>query len=94
MDLTGLVSKILFSVENIDLGRKNLATDGREHEGRLFYEDGISIASDTFQAVQVTADPKTIVVIEHTFLKQELQFCNEADADTRNSLTQAIQGRR
>jgi hypothetical protein len=47
MDLVGLVNEILFSAENIDLGRKNLAADGREHEGRLFYEDGISIALNT-----------------------------------------------
>jgi hypothetical protein len=65
MDLAGLVSKILFSSENIDLGRKSLATDGREHEGRLFYEDGIATASAAFQAASnrrfaATADPQKI----------------------------------
>jgi hypothetical protein len=96
MDLVGLVNKILFSAENIDLGRKNLAADGHEHEGRLFYEDGISIALDTFQEVSnrrfaATVDPQAIIVTESTFLEQELQNCSEADTDAKSSLSQAIQ---
>jgi hypothetical protein len=94
--LAGLKSKVLFSVESIDLGRKCLATDGREHEGRLFYEDGISTASIAFQEASnrgsaTTADPQTIIETEYTFLQQELQLCNEADIDTQSSLTQAVQ---
>jgi len=38
-----------------------------------------------------TVDPQTIILIEFTFLNQELQFCNEADTDSLNSLTLAIQ---
>jgi hypothetical protein len=96
MDIAGLLNKILFSVENIDLGRKCLTTDGREHEGRLFYEDGISAASASFQEASnrgfaTSADPQTIILTEYTFLEQELQFSNEADTDTRSSLSQAIQ---
>jgi hypothetical protein len=32
-----------------------------------------------------------MILVELAFLKQELQFCDETDAITRNSLTQAIQ---
>jgi hypothetical protein len=91
MALTGLIVNIVSGAEKISEGRKNLAIDGLEHDGRLFYERGISISLDTFKKAQVSADPKTMIIIELTFLQQELQFCDEADAITRNSLTQAIQ---
>jgi hypothetical protein len=90
MDQTGLINKIFFSVENIDLGRKCFTIDGQEHEGRISYEDGISTALTTFQEVQTSADPQTLILAEYTFLEQELQFSNEADTDTRSSLSQAI----
>jgi hypothetical protein len=91
MDQAGLIQKILFSVENIELGRQGLTSEGREPEGRLFYEDGISIASAAFQDAQTTADPQTLIKAEYAFLQQELQFCNEADTDAKSSLIQAIQ---
>jgi hypothetical protein len=80
MDLDGLLGRILDSVVNIDAGRKDLATDGFEHAGRLFYEDGIATALITFKEVQVSAEPKILILVELTFLQQEFQFCNEADA--------------
>jgi len=91
MDLTGFVSNILLSVFNIDKGRKNLATDGLEHVGRLFYEDGISLTLTTFKNAQDSTDPQIMIWIELTYLQQEFHFCNETDTITRNSLTQAIQ---
>ena len=48
MDLTGLVNKILKSTARIDKGRKGLKTDGDEHQGRLYYEEGIAGASNAF----------------------------------------------
>jgi hypothetical protein len=91
MDLDGLISSVLLSVYNIDLGRRGLASDDSEHEGRIFYERGISIALTAFLEVQSSGDPKTIVLVEYAFLEQELQFCNDADVSTKSSLTQAIQ---
>jgi hypothetical protein len=91
MDPAGLVNNILLSAAHIDLGRKGFVTDGREHEGRLFYEKGIAAAAATFAAALSTADPQTIVLLESAFLNQELQFSNEQDTNTRSSLTQAIQ---
>ena len=91
MDLTGLVGNILLSAFNIDKGRKNLATDGLEHVGRLYYEDGISLALTTFKNSQNSADPQAMIWIELTYLQQEFHFCNETDTITRSSLTQAIQ---
>ena len=52
MDLTGLVHNIVNGTLKIDKGRKYLATDNLEHAGRLSYEDGISIALDTFKNTQ------------------------------------------
>jgi len=91
MDLIGLLANIVSGAADIDKGRKNIATDGLEHTGRLFYEEGIATALDTFKQAQDSNDPQTMILIELTFLQQELQFCDETDAITRNSLTQAIQ---
>jgi hypothetical protein len=44
MGTTGLINKILVAVENIDAGRKGFTTDGRDHEGRLAFENGITTA--------------------------------------------------
>ena len=44
-----------------------------------------------FKEAQATADPHTIILVEYTFLAQELQFCDRSDRDSFTSLTQAIQ---
>jgi hypothetical protein len=91
MDQAGLLSSILLSTANIDKGRKNLSTDGLEHVGRLYYEDGISLALTTFKDAQTSADPQTMIWVELMYLQQDFQFCEESDTITRSSLTQAIQ---
>jgi hypothetical protein len=91
LDRTGLINKILSAVESIALGRNGFATDGEEHKGRIYYEKGITDAAESFDIAHASADPQTIILAELAFLEQELQFCNEADSDTKNSLTQAIQ---
>jgi hypothetical protein len=91
MDPTGLIDEIFQAVVNIDFGRKGLATDGEEHNGRIHYEDGIYTALSAFKEAQASADPRTLILAELTFLQQELQFCYETDTDTKSSLSQAIQ---
>ena len=91
MDRIGLVNNIYRSVVNIDFGRKGFATRGKAEEGRLSYEDGIATAMSAFKEAKATADPQTIILVEYTFLSQELQFCVETDKDTLSSLTQAVQ---
>lgn len=91
MDLTGFLHNLVEYANNIDTGREGLTTDGKEHEGRLNYERGISGTLASFQTAQVSADPKTIILSELVFLQQELQFCHETDTITLSSLTQAIQ---
>ncbi|GHV55922.1 hypothetical protein AGMMS49579_19790 [Spirochaetia bacterium] len=91
MDRTGLINSLLNAVVNIDGGRKGFATDGKEHEGRLSYEYGISTAMTSFQEAQTTGDCETLIQVEQAFLEQELHFCHENDDITRNSLIQAIQ---
>jgi hypothetical protein len=87
----GLINSILLAVVSIDNGRKGFAIDGKEHEGRLSYEDGISTAMTSFQEAQTTGVCETLILAEQAFLEQELHFCHDNDAITRNSLTQAIQ---
>ena len=87
----GLATRISASAVSIDFGRKGFATRGKAEEGRISYETGIEEAMSAFQEAHVSADPKTIILAEYTFLSQELQFCHENDKATFNSLTQALQ---
>jgi hypothetical protein len=86
-----LLGKIYDAGLSIDFGRKGFATRGKAEEGRLSYERGIAWAFSTFQEAQATADPKTIILVEYTFISQELQICETTDKDSISSLTQAIQ---
>ena len=91
MDGIGLASNIYRAVINIDLGRKGFAIRGKAEEGRISYEKGIAQALSAFQEAEATVDPKTIILVEYTFLSQELEFCEKTDKDSFSSLTQAIQ---
>ena len=91
MDKTGLVASISYAVLNIDSGRKGFATRGKEHEGRISYEDGISEAMTAFQGAQTSADPQFLILAEYAFITQEFQLCEKTDTDTINSLTKAIE---
>ena len=91
MDITGLINKVFSAAFAIDFGRKGFATRGKAEEGRISYETGIEWALSVFKDVQSTIDPKAIILIEYTFLTQELQFCEETDKDSLSSLKKAIQ---
>ena len=58
MDITGLVYSIMTATASIDSGRKGFATRGKEQEGRISYEKGISVAMSAFKEAQTTADPQ------------------------------------
>jgi len=87
----GLIDNIHAAAAKIDIGRKGFAIIGKEREGRISYEKGIAEAMAAFKEAQATADPQTIILVEYTFLVQELQFCDKSDKDSLSSLTQAIQ---
>jgi hypothetical protein len=89
---TGYIDSILEAAVSIDFGRKGFAVRGREQEGRVAYERGIAEASSTFKKAQATTDPQILILVEYTFISQELQLCPENDKDTLNSLTAAVQG--
>jgi hypothetical protein len=91
MEAIGLVDRIHTFAVFIDHGRRGLDTDGWEHEGRLSYEIGISGALEVFREVQTIGKPLTFVLSEGAFLQHELNFCNEADDTTKNSLSKAVQ---
>jgi hypothetical protein len=71
-------------------GRKSLATDGHEHEGRISYEQGLSMAMAAFKEAKASGDAETLVLVEHAFLTRELEFCNKDDKESRDSMTKAI----
>jgi len=90
LDLVGLMNRITTATSNIDYGRKGFAIIGKEREGRINYETGISEAMSAFKEAQATADPQIILLAEYTFITQELEFCVKTDKDAINSLTRAI----
>jgi len=91
LDKIGLVDSVYKASISIDSGRKGFAARGKAEEGRISYEDGISVASSAFIQAQASADPEIIILAEYTFLNQELQFCEDTDTGSLSSLTQAIQ---
>ena len=91
LDKIGLIDKIYKASIAIDFGRKGFATRGKAEEGRISYEDGISVASAAFAQAQASADPEIIILAEYTLLAQEMQFCQSTDKDSLSSLNQAIQ---
>ena len=91
MEVTGLINNIYEATINIELGRKGFATRGKAEEGRISYEMGISQSLSAFRDARSTNDPYVIILVEYTFLNQELQFCEKTDTDSLNSLTKAIQ---
>ena len=90
MGATGLVSSVYNAALLIDFGRKGFATRGKAEEGRISYEKGIAEALATFKEAQATADPHTIILVEYTFLTQELEFCERSDKESLSSLTKAL----
>ena len=91
LDKIGLVDSVYKASISIDSGRKGFAARGKAEEGRISYEDGISVASSAFVQAQASADPEIIILAEYTFLNQELQFYDETDMDSHCGLNQAIQ---
>jgi hypothetical protein len=91
LEIIGLIDSITTATASIDAGRKGFATRGKAEEGRISYEEGIAEAMSAFKEAQTTADPQIMILAEHTFLTQELQFCDKSDKDSFSSLTQAIQ---
>ena len=93
----GLVNSVYEAAAAIDFGRKGFATRGKAEEGRIYYEKGIAEALAAFKEASATdvaaatADPYTIILVEYTFLSQELQFCEKTDKESLSSLTKALQ---
>jgi hypothetical protein len=84
-----LISNVFQAVQQIDFGRTGLSTAKKERKGRISFENGIALALSTFQEVRSSRNPKALILIESTYVKQELNFCNPEATDTRSSLTTA-----
>lgn len=93
MDRTGLIGKIHAGVTMIYRGRQWLNTEGLEGEGRVSYQDGLTLGIEAFLEAQSGAakDLHTLFVVEYTFLIQEFELCDLRDTKARISLKKAIQ---
>jgi len=60
LDLHSLVTSIYIAVTQIDSGRKGFAIEGKEREGRINFEEGISKALSAFKDTQTSADPQAL----------------------------------
>jgi hypothetical protein len=90
LDLRGLVNKIYEAASGIDSGRKGLAVEGKEPEGRIAYEGGIFLAMTAFKEAQCSVNSQALILAEYTFITQELQLADKSDTDTISSLNKAI----
>jgi len=90
LDLAGLVDSIISATASVDAGRKGFATKGKAEEGRISFEKGIALALKIFQQAQIFVDPLILILVEYTFITQELALCDKSDKDTINSLKRAI----
>jgi predicted nucleic acid-binding protein len=77
-------------VYNIDLGRKGLATDGKEHNGRISFSGGLLSALAVFKEVHdnVNEDLETLIMIEHVFVTEELRYSEVPKVES--SMTAAL----
>jgi hypothetical protein len=80
------------SVILIYQGRAWLDTGGLEGDGRISYNDGLSLALASFKTAQDAAeeDLETVILLEQAYLAQELAFCTPIDKKASNSLSNAI----
>ena len=92
MDWVGLLREVFDSAANIDQGRIWLDTVGFESNGRAAYRLGLADAMAAFQTAQLHAltDLELLMLVEQTFIMQELQFSDATDTQTIASLEQAI----
>jgi len=90
LEIIGLIDSINKAAISIDLGRKGFAIKGKAEEGRINYEKGIATAMTAFKEAQASADPQTILLVEYTFIAQELQFCEKSDKAAISSLSRGI----
>jgi hypothetical protein len=92
LDPAGLLLNIYTGVTDIYQGRKWLDTAGRESGGREIYHNGLSRAFEAFQEVKKYAveDLSTLIIVEQTYLAQELACCVHTDRKAANSLKNAI----
>jgi hypothetical protein len=92
MDLDGLIAKMYDIIARIAEGREWLFTEGVEAEGRVLYLEGLRQAIEAFSEVKAYAATHLDLLLraEQSCLIQELQFCDPSDADSINSLKQAI----
>ena len=85
-----LSDRAIQAVVFINTGRIGLFTPGKESQGRISWQVGMSQSQAIFQEAQESVDPRTIILVEVAFLQQELNFADEADSKTRSSLKKAI----
>jgi hypothetical protein len=90
MDLISSLNNLVISVNEIDTGRNGFTIPGKEVEGRISFENGISTAMSVFKDAYTTADCEAIILTELTFLQQELQYCSDTNKAVYSSLARAI----
>jgi hypothetical protein len=92
LDQAGLLLNIYTGVTDIYQGREWLDTAGREGIGREIYHRGLSLAFAAFQEAEKCAaeDLAALILVEQTYLAQELAYCVQTDRKAANSLKNAL----
>jgi hypothetical protein len=92
LEKIGLLDSIVKSAYNIDLGRKGLATEGKEGKGRVAFSTGLLTAHSAFKEVhdQAATDLETLILVEHAYLTEELRHCGPEETQVAASMTAAL----
>ncbi|GHT39505.1 hypothetical protein AGMMS49965_05710 [Bacteroidia bacterium] len=93
MEKIGLVDRIALSVHNIYLGRKGLATEGGEIEGRILLSDGLLEALTVFKEAGANAnnDIETVILVDIAYLTVEQHHCRATETGLLTSMNVAIE---
>ncbi|GHV85991.1 hypothetical protein AGMMS50230_15990 [Spirochaetia bacterium] len=73
MEKTGLTIGIVKAVSDIADGRIGLRTTGKAEEGRENLAKGLELAKQIFSEVKDSGDPELMLLVEYSFINQELE---------------------
>ncbi|GHV67812.1 hypothetical protein FACS1894199_14020 [Bacteroidia bacterium] len=92
MEKTGLLDRITLGVENIAIGRKELATVGAAEAGLASFMNGLLSAQVVFTEVydNVANDIESVILVEQVYLTEERRYCRDTEKGVTASMTAGI----
>jgi hypothetical protein len=90
MEKTGLTNNITTGASLIARGRKSMTVDGEERNGRINFENGHTLARQTFQEALASGDVELILLAEYLFGSEELAESDKDEPEGKASAEAAL----